>query len=122
MKTIRHTVNLPKQLEPILSDRIQDFRSLSAYFVALCFTDALYLSKRPIAQAFVNASCQQQHAAIANIVSLRNHGWEGVNVQVHFEAVSQVRKVAAKCLQQGDWLLDHIEDELAFLRGEDLRR
>ena len=122
MKTIRHTVNLPRQLEPILSDRIQDFRSLSAYFVALCFTDALYLSKRPIAQAFVNANYQQQHTAIENIVRLRNHGWGGVNIQVHFEAVSQVNKVAAKCLKQGEWLRDHIEEELAFLRGEDLRR
>ena len=122
MKTIRHTVNLPSQLEPILSDRIQDFRSLSAYFVALCFTDALYLSKSPVAQAFVNACWQQQHKAMQNIVSLRNHGWGGVNNQVHLEALSQVQKVAAKCFKKGDWLLDHIEEELAFLRGQDLRR
>ncbi len=121
MKTIRHTVNLPSQLEPILSDRIQDFRSLSAYFVALCFTDALYLSRRPIGQSFVNASWQQQRSAIENIVSLRKHGWGGVNAQVHLEAVTQVKKVAAQCLKKGDWLLDYIEEELAFLRGEDLR-
>ena len=122
MKTIRHTVNLPKQMEPILNNRIQDFRSLSAYFVAHCFADALYLPKRPIAQAFVNASDRQQHTAIENLVSLRNHGWGGVNIQVHFEAVTQVKQVAAKCLKQGDWLLDHLEEELAFLRGEDFRR
>jgi len=121
MKTIRHTINLPTQLEPILSSRMRDFRSLSAYFVTLCFTDALYLPKRPIAKAFVNASSSQQEIAIENIVSLRDHGWKGVNLQVHLEAVSQLKNVAAKCLKEGDWLLDHIEEELAFLRGENLR-
>ena len=60
MKTIRHTVNVPGEMEPLLNERIRDFRSLSGYFVALCFTDTLYLPKRPIAKAFANASWQQQ--------------------------------------------------------------
>jgi hypothetical protein len=47
MKTIRHTVNVPSQMEKLLSERIQDYRSLSSYFVSLGFTDALYLPKRP---------------------------------------------------------------------------
>ena len=49
MKTIRRTINLPAELEQLLNDRVGDFRSLSAYFVSLCFTDLLYLPKRPIA-------------------------------------------------------------------------
>jgi hypothetical protein len=122
MKTIRHTVNVPGQMEPLLKERIEDFRSLSGYFVALCFTDTLYLPKRPIAKAFANASWQQQRSAIENIISLRKHGWKGVNLQLHFDAVTQVEKVALKCLKHGDWLLDHIEEELAFIRGADLRR
>lgn len=122
MKTIRHTVNVPGEMEPILRNRIQDFRSLSGYFVALCFTDTVYLPKRPIAKAFANASWQQQRSAIENIVTLRKHGWKGVNLKVHFDAVTQVEKVAAKCLKPGDWLLEHIEEELAFMRGADLRR
>jgi len=122
MKTIRHTVNVPAQMEPLLNDRIEDFRSLSGYFVALCFTDLLYLPKRPIAKAFANASWQQQQRAIENIVSLRKHGWKGVNLQVHFDAVTQVEQVALKSLKPGDWLLDRIDEELAFMRGADLRR
>ena len=43
MKTIRHTVNVPAQMEQLLKERIQDYRSLSGYFVSLGFTDALYL-------------------------------------------------------------------------------
>ncbi|MGH8093402.1 MAG: hypothetical protein ACREIF_08015 [Chthoniobacterales bacterium] len=121
MKTIRHTVNVPGQMEELLNDRIEDFRSLSGYFVALCFTDMLYLPKRPIARAFANASWQQQHRAIENLVSLRKHGWKGVNLQLHFDAVTQVEKVALKCLKQGDWLLDRIDEELEFMRGADLR-
>jgi hypothetical protein len=120
MKTIRHTVNVPGELEPLLNERIRDFRSLSGYFVSLGFTDMLYLPKRPIAKAFANASWQQQQHAIGNILSLRNQGWRGVDLQLHFDAVTQVEKVAIKCLKKGDWLLDHIEGELAFMRGSDL--
>ncbi|HEY2800215.1 MAG TPA: hypothetical protein VGI85_06450 [Chthoniobacterales bacterium] len=122
MKTIRHTVNVPGQMEQLLNERIEDFRSLSGYFVALCFTDLLYLPKRPIARAFANASWQQQHRAIENLISLRKHGWKGVNLQLHFDAVTQVEKVALKSLKQGDWVLDRIDEELAFMRGADLRR
>jgi len=119
MKTIRHTVNVPAQMEQLLSERIQDFRSLSGYFVALCFTDTLYLPKRPIAKAFANASWSQQEHAIENIITLRENGWKGINLQLHFDAVTQVQKVAAKCLKKGDWLHDHIEEELAFMRSAD---
>ena len=122
MKTIRHTVNVPGQLEPLLNDRVEDFRSLSGYFVSLCFTDLLYMPKRPIAKAFANASWQQQQRAIQNIVALRKNGWKGVNLQVHFDAVAQVEKVAGNCLKEGDWVLDKIADELAYMRGADLRR
>src|SRR6188768_3944639 len=122
MKTIRHTVNVPSEMEPLLNERIQDFRSLSGYFVSLGFTDMLYLPKRPIARAFANASWQQQQRAIESLVALRKHGWKGINLQVHFDAVSQVEKVAVKCLKPDDWLRDRIEEELAFTRGADLRR
>ena len=122
MKTIRHTVNVPGQMEKLLNERIQDFRSLSGYFVALCFTDMLYLPKRPIAKAFANASWQQQHRAIENILTLRKEGWRGVDLQLHFDALTQVEKVAIKCLKKGDWLLDHVEGELAFMRGADFHR
>jgi hypothetical protein len=101
---------------------MQDFKSLSGYFVALCFTDVLYLPKRPIAKAFANASWQQQLTAIGNIVTMRKHGWKGIDLQVHFDLVTQAEKVAVKCLKQGDWLLDHMEEELAFYRGTGLRR
>src|SRR6266550_7981111 len=121
MKTIRHTVNVPGQMEQLLKERIRDFRSLSGYFVALCFTDTLYLPKRPIAKAFANASWQQQRRAIENILTLRKHGWRGVNLQPHFEAVTQVENVAVKCLKKGDWVLDHMEEELSFIRGTDFR-
>ena len=122
MKTIRHTVNVPDEMEPLLEERIQDFRSLSGYFVALCFTDALYLPKRPVAKAFANASWQQQQRAIENILTLRKEGWRGVDLQLHFDAFTQVEKVAIKCLKKGDWLLDHVEGELAFMRGADFHR
>jgi hypothetical protein len=122
MKTTRHTVNVPSEMEPLLNQRIQDFRSLSGYFVSLGFTDMLYLPKRPIAKAFANASWQQQQRAIENILTLREHGWQGVNLQPHLDAVSQVETVAVKCLKKGDWLLDHIQEELAFMRGEGFRR
>ena len=122
MKTIRHTVNVPSEMKELLNERIRDFRSLSGYFVSLAFTDLLYLPKRPIAKAFANASWQQQRRAIENIGALRKHGWRGVNLQLHFDAINEVEKVAAKCLQKNDWLLDHIEEELAFMRGADLRR
>ncbi|MFL6530834.1 MAG: hypothetical protein ACJ8KX_10225 [Chthoniobacterales bacterium] len=122
MKTIRHTVNVPAEMEQLLNDRIKDFRSLSGYFVALCFTDLLYLPKRPIAKAFAHGSWQQQRRAIESIATLRKSGWNGVNLQVHFDAVTQVEKVAQKCLPADDWLLDRIEEELAFMRGADLRR
>src|SRR5512133_2153410 len=122
MKTIRHTVNVPDEMEPLLSERIKDFRILSGYFVSLGFTDMLYLPKRPIAKDFANASWQQQLRAIENIQTLRKHGWRGVDLQVHFHAVTQVEKVAMKCLKKGDWLLDHIEGELAFMRGADFHR
>ena len=122
MKTIRHTVNVPGEIEPLLNERIRDFRSLSGYFVALGFTDMLYLPKRPIAKAFANASWQQQHRAIENILTLRKEGWRGVDLQLHLDAVTQVEKVAVKSLKKGDWLLDHIEGELAFMRGADFRR
>jgi hypothetical protein len=122
MKTIRHTVNVPGQMEELLNERIRDFRSLSGYFVALSFTDMLYLPKRPIAKAFANASWQQQHRAIENILTLRKEGWRGVDLQLHLDALTQVEKVAVKSLKKGDWLLDHIEGELAFMRGADFRR
>ncbi len=67
MKTIRHTVNVPAQME---------------------------LPKRPIAKAFANASWQQQHRAIENILTLRKEGWRGVDLQPHFDAVTQVENVA----------------------------
>ena len=101
MKTIRHTVNVPSEMEPLLNERIRDFRSLSGYFVSLGFTDMLYLPKRPIAKAFANASWQQQQRAIENILSLRKQGWRGVDVQPHLEAVTQVEQVAIKCLKKG---------------------
>ena len=101
MKTIRHTVNVPSEMEPLLNERIRDFRSLSGYFVSLGFTDMLYLPKRPIAKAFANASWQQQRCAIENILSLRKQGWRGVDVQPHLEAVTQVEQVAIKCLKKG---------------------
>ena len=122
MKTTRHTINVPAEMEQLLNDRIRDFRSLSAYFVALCFTDLLYLPKRPIAKAFANASWRQQRHAIESLVTLRKQGWKGVNLKVHFDAVTQVEKVAQKCLKPDDWLLDHIQEELAFMRGADFRR
>ena len=122
MKTIRHTVNVPAQMEQLLKERIQDYRSLSSYFVSLGFTDALYLPKRPIAKAFSNASWQQQEGAIENIITLRKHGWRGVDLNLHFDAGTQVEKVAVKCLKKGDWVLDHLEEELAFMRGADFRR
>ena len=122
MKTIRHTVNVPGQMEELLNERIQAFRSLSGYFVALSFTDTLYLPKRPIAKAFANASWQQQQRAIENILTLRKEGWRGVDLQLHFDALTQVEKVAIKCLKKGDWLLDHVDGELAFMRGADFHR
>src|SRR5262249_32679153 len=121
MKTIRHTVNVPGEMEPLLNDNSQDFRSLSSYFVALCFTDLLYIPKRPIAKAFANASWQQQRRAIESLVTLRKHGWKGVDVELHVSAGTQVEKVALQCLKQDDWLLDHLQEELAFLRGAGLR-
>src|SRR3954470_22374170 len=117
MKTTRHTINVPAEMEQLLNDRIRDFRSLSAYFVALCFTDLLYMPKRPIAKAFANASWQQQQRAIENMVCLRKQGWKGVNLQVHFDAVTQVEKIASNCLKEGDWVFDKIGEELAFMRG-----
>jgi hypothetical protein len=121
MKTIRHTVNVPGQLEQMLKDRIKDVRSLSGYFVSLCFTDLLYLPK-PIAKAFANASWQQQLRAIGNMVTLRKHGWKGVSDQVHIDAATQVEKAAIKCLKPDDWVLEKIQEELAFMRGTHLRR
>src|SRR6266480_1164218 len=103
MKTIRHTVNVPSEMEPLLNERIRDYRSLSSYFVSLGFTDMLYLPKRPIAKAFANASWQQQRRAIENLVALRKEGWKGVNLKLHFDAVTQVEKVAKKCLKSDDW-------------------
>ena len=122
MKTIRRTINLPAEMEPLLNERIGDFRSLSAYFVSLGFTDLLYLPKRPIAKAFAHASWQQQRRVIESLVTLRKQGWKGVNLKVHVDAVIQVEKVAQKCLKPDDWLLDHIQEELAFMRGAGLRR
>jgi hypothetical protein len=52
-------------------------------FVALCFTDLLYLPKRPIAKAFANASWQQQRHAIENLVTLRKQGWKGFNLKAY---------------------------------------
>ena len=117
MKTIRHTVNIPSQLDELIKERSQDFRSLSAYLMALCFTDMLYLPRRRIAQAFANASWRQQNRAIENILALREHGWNGVDLQ----AVAQLEEAASKCLNEGDWLLDQIAEELAYTRGADLR-
>jgi hypothetical protein len=122
MKTTRHTINLPAEIEQLLNERIRDFRSLSAYFVSLCFTDLLYLPKRPIAKAFANASWQQQRRATESLVTLQKQGWKGISLKLHVDAATQVEKVAQKCLKPDDWLLDHIQEELAFMRGEDLRR
>jgi hypothetical protein len=121
MKTIRHTVNIPGEMDQLITERAQGYRSLSGYFVALSFTDALYLPKRPIARAFANANWQEQRRAIESIITLRRHGWKGVNLQVHFDAVTQVEKAAAKCLQEGDWVRNHIAEELAFMRGAQFR-
>jgi len=123
LKTIRHTVNVPAQMERLLKERIQGCRSLSSYFVSLGFTDVLYLPKRPIAKAFSNASWQQQEHAIEDIITLRKHGWRGVDLNLHLDAVTQVEKVAVKCLEKGDWVLDRMQEELAFIfmRGTDLR-
>jgi hypothetical protein len=121
MKTIRHTVNVPSEMEELISARTRDFRSLSGYFVALCFTDLLYLPKRPIAKAFANATWQQQKRAIENMISLRKHGWKGINLQAHYDAVTQVEKTAVKCLKEDDWVLEKIREELSFMRGKDLR-
>jgi hypothetical protein len=109
-------------MEQLFKERSQDYRSLSGYFVALGFTDVLYLPKRPIAKAFANASWQQQQRAIENIIALRKHGWKGVDLHLHLDAVSQVEKIAAKCLKKGDWVLDHIEEEISFMRGADFRQ
>src|SRR3954465_8545244 len=114
MKTIRHTVNVPGQMEPLINARTGDFRSLSSYFVAIAFTDLLYLPKRPIAKAFANASWQQQRRAIQALATLRKQGWKGVNLKLHFDAVTQVEKVAQKCLKPDDWFLVHIQDSLVF--------
>jgi len=118
MKTIRHTVNIPNQMEELLKERSRDFRSLSGYLVGLCFTDMLYLPRRPFAKAFANASWRQQMRAVENILTLREHGWNGINLQT----VIQLEEAAGKCLKKGDWLVDHIEEELAYVRGADLRR
>jgi hypothetical protein len=88
-------------MEPLLDERIRDFRSLSGYFVSLGFTDMLYLPKRPIAKAFANASWQQQRRAIENILSLRRVGWKGIDLEPHSDAVTQAEKVAVKCLKKG---------------------
>ena len=56
------------------------------------------------------------------MINLRKHGWKGVNLQVHFDAVTQVEKLAAKFLKEDDWVLEKIREELAFMRGADLRR
>ncbi len=121
MKTIRHTVNIPGEMEQLIEERAQGCRSLSSYFVALCFTDTLYLPKRPIAKAFANANWQEQQRAIENIVTLRKHGWKGVDLQVHFDAVAQVEKFTTKCLQEGDWVREHVAEELAFMQGVQFR-
>ena len=92
MKKIRHTVNVPSQMEQLLKERIQDYRSLSSYFVSLGFTDALYLPKRPIAKAFSNASWQQQQHAIENIITLRKHGWRGVDLKLHSTQLLRSKK------------------------------
>ena len=122
MKTTRHTINLPAEMGQLINERIGDFRSLSAYFVALCFTDLLYLPKRPIAKAFANASWQQQRRAIESLTALRKQGWKGISMKLHVDAVTQAEKVAKKCLKADDWLLERMEEELAFMRGTDLRR
>ena len=122
MKTMRHTVNVPSEMKELLNERIRDFRSLSGYFVSLAFTDMLYLPKRPIAKAFANASWQQQLNAIENIASLRKHGWKGVSLELHFNAIKEAEEVAVKCLKKGDWLLDHMQEEVAFMRGEGFRQ
>jgi hypothetical protein len=118
MKTSRHTVNLPNQMEQLVMERSRDFRSLSGYFVSLCFYDALYLPRRPIAKAFANSNWRQQNRAIENILTLRERGWEGANPQ----AVIQMEEVATKWLKRGDWLADHVEGELAYTRAVDLHR
>ena len=87
MKTIRHTVNVPAKMEQLLKERIEDYRSLSSYFVSLGFTDALCLPKRPIAKAFSNASWQQQERAIENILTLRKQGWRRIDLQPHLDAL-----------------------------------
>ena len=49
-------------------------------------------------------------------------GWRGVDLQPHLDAVTQVENVAVTCLKKGDWVLDHVEGELAFMRGADFRQ
>jgi hypothetical protein len=109
-------------MEQLIDERAQGYRSLSSYFVALCFTDTLYLPKRPIAKAFSNANWQEQRRAIESIVTLRKSGWKGIDLQLHFDAVAQVEKAATNCLKEGDWVRHHIEEELAFMRGTEFRR
>ena len=121
MKTIRHTVNIPNELDELVRERSRDFRSLSGYFVALCFNDALYLPRRQIAKAFAHGCWQEQNRAVENILTLRQRGWNGVNLQARFDTIIQVEEVAVKCLKKGDWLLDSIQEELAYLRGAELR-
>jgi hypothetical protein len=54
MKTIRHTVNVPSQMEQLLTERIQDYRSLSGYFVSLGFTTStLHHSDTPVVKGCV---------------------------------------------------------------------
>ena len=67
-------------------------------------------------------SAQSQEKAIENIITLRKHGWRGVDLKLHLDAATQVEKVAVRYLKKGDWVLDHMEEELAFMRGTDFRR
>ena len=64
----------------------------------------------------------EERGPAGGFVYKRKQNSKGVNLEVHFDAVTQVEKVAQKCLKPDDWLLDHIQEELAFMRGADLRR
>jgi hypothetical protein len=55
-------------------------------------------------------------------LSASRDGWRGVDLNLHFDAATQVEKVAVKCLKKGDWVLDHMEEELSFMRGAHFRR
>ena len=69
------------------------------------------------AKAFSNPSWEQQERAIENIITLRKHGWRGVDLKLHLDAATQVEKVAVKSLKKGDWVLEHMEERTRLHAG-----